>query len=181
MAFVLSNQENIDLLLFLVNLAIALGTIAIVLWLLLWLRLKNLEKVAHLKRRPLPSRFINLNSQKPPTTLLARPITANRPNNTFAKNLGRNSTVNITTIRNPRANHLDRPNTYTKSLKQVSKISRQSINLRWRWLLAIAIACMIGIAIALLQLGNSLIGSEYVTLIWMLIGLGLVISAAYVL
>ncbi|MEI6063200.1 MAG: hypothetical protein WCQ26_01285 [Pseudanabaena sp. ELA748] len=63
-------------------------------------------------------------------------------------------------------------------LKRAPKRARNS---RWQWFLAIAIACITGTAIALLQLGNGLLSPEYTAFIWLCIGLGLVVSAAYIL
>jgi len=53
MAIVLSNQENMDLLLFLGKLAIALGAIAIAMLLIVWLHLKKLEKRLYWSRNQL--------------------------------------------------------------------------------------------------------------------------------
>ena len=65
-----------------------------------------------------------------------------------------------------------------RPLKRAPKPARNS---RWQWFLAIAIACITGTAIALLQLGNGLLSPEYTAFIWLCIGLGLVVSAAYIL
>ena len=60
MAIVLSSPENINFLLFLVKLAIAIGTIAILLVLVFWLRLKNIEKRMYLHRKSLISLMLRL-------------------------------------------------------------------------------------------------------------------------
>ena len=56
MAIVLSNQQNIEFLLFLSHLAIALGGLAIVLWLCFWLRIIRLEKRMYRYRQHFHSR-----------------------------------------------------------------------------------------------------------------------------
>ncbi|MFN5725379.1 MAG: hypothetical protein ACK48D_01280, partial [Pseudanabaena sp.] len=73
MAIVLSLQENMDLLLILVKLAIALGSIAITLLLLFWLRLKKIEKRIYQKRRQLKSRFNQNITPKSSQKILPKP------------------------------------------------------------------------------------------------------------
>jgi hypothetical protein len=59
MALVLSEQQNIDLLMLLVRLAIAIGAIAILLVLVFWLRLKKIEKRIYLmSKKPSKSRLV---------------------------------------------------------------------------------------------------------------------------
>ena len=65
--------------------------------------------------------------------------------------------------------------------KPVKRSHKHPRNSRWQWFLAITIACITGTAIALLQLGNGLLSPEYTAFFWICIGLGLVVSAAYVL
>jgi hypothetical protein len=67
------------------------------------------------------------------------------------------------------------------SPKPLKRSPKRFRNHRWQWFLAITIACILGTAIALLQLGNGLLSPEYTSFIWVCIGLGLVVSAAYVL
>jgi hypothetical protein len=71
-----------------------------------------------------------------------------------------------------------RPKPSSKVLKKTFKYDK---NFRWQWFLAILVASIIGIAIAMLQMINGLLSPEYSTLIWLCIGIGLVISAAYIL
>jgi len=158
MALVLSNSENIDLLLFWVKLASALGAIAIALLFLFWLRLKKIENRIH-KKKHLKSR---LNRKTPQKTRVSTQFKSNR-------------SENLTTApkRSPQT-QVYRQAPRSTSLKKSIKRSGNS-----RWLLAIAIASITGIAIALLQLGNGLISPEYTTLIWLFIGVGLVIGATY--
>ena len=141
MAIVLPDQQNIDLLIFLVKLVIALGTIAIALLLLFWLRLKKLEKRIYLGRKQLKSRYRQNAPQKSRGTQIYS--------------------------QTPRQRHVAR-----NSLKRSAKF-------RWRWLLAIAIACITGTAIAIFQLGNSLISPEFMPFIWLLIGITLVVGATF--
>ena len=143
MAIVLSNQENIELLLLLLKLTLFIGVIAIVLLLLIWFRLKNLEKRIYLSKRHLKSRF---NQRIPQKT--------------------KKSPVN-TQIYRPALSHT--------SLK---KISKRASNFRLRWLFAIA--SITGIAIALMQLGNSFISPEFMPFIWLFIGVTLFMSATFV-
>ncbi|MCY7332924.1 MAG: hypothetical protein LH649_09755 [Pseudanabaena sp. CAN_BIN31] len=158
MALVLSNSENIDLLLFWVKLASALGAIAIALLFLFWLRLNKIENRIY-KKKHLKSR---LNRRTPQKTRVSTQFKSNR-------------SENLTTApkRSPQT-QVYRQAPRSTSLKKSIKRSGNS-----RWLLAIAIASITGIAIALLQLGNGLISPEYTTLIWLFIGVGLVIGATY--
>ena len=145
MAIVLSDQQNIDLLIFLIKLVIALGTIVIALLLLFWLRLKKLEKRIYLGRKQLKSRYRQNAPQKSRGTQIYS--------------------------QTPRQRHVAQ-----NSLKRSAK---SSANFRWRWLLAIAIACITGTAIAIFQLGNSLISPEFMPFIWLLIGITLVVGATF--
>jgi len=74
MAIVLSNQENMELLLFLLKLTLSTGAIAIVLLLLIWFRLKNLEKRIYLSKRHLKSRFNQRIPQKTKKSLVTTQI-----------------------------------------------------------------------------------------------------------
>jgi len=160
MAIVLSNQENINLLLTLVKVAIAIGVLAIIMGLLFWLRLKNLEKRIYLSRKPLHPRFASRNNLKIPKTVMA----------TTTSHRSRDKTTHIY----PPKTQFYRPKTSVKP----SKISPQpSGKSGWRWLVAIAIASVTGIAIALLQFSNGLINFDLMPLVWLLIGLVLVIAA----
>ena len=145
MAIVLSNQENIELLLLLLKLTLFIGVIAIVLLLLIWFRFKNLEKRIYLSKRQLKSRF----NQRIPQKTEKSPVTT----------------------------QLHRPTLSHTSLKKISKRAR---NFRWRWLFAIAIASITGIAIAIMQLGNSFISPEFMPFIWLFIGVTLFMSATFV-
>ena len=145
MAIVLSNQENIELLLFLLKLTLLTGVTTIFLLLLIWFRLKNLEKRIHLSKRHLKSRFNQRIPQKTKKLSVAAP--------------------------------LYRPTLSPTSLK---KISKRADNFRWRWLFVIAIASITGIAIALMQLGNSFISPEFMPFVWLFIGVTLFMSATFV-
>ena len=145
MAIVLSNQENIELLLFLLKLTLLTGVTTIFLLLLIWFRLKNLEKRIHLSKRHLKSRF----NQRIPQKTKKLPVSA----------------------------PLYRPTLSPTSLK---KISKRADNFRWRWLFVIAIASITGIAIALMQLGNSFISPEFMPFVWLFIGVTLFMSATFV-
>ncbi len=88
MAIVLSNQQNIEFLLFLSNLAIALGGLAIVLWFCFWLRIIRLEKRMYRYRQHFQSRpraksaARNQKLATIPTSMRhgqTRPTTVNRP------------------------------------------------------------------------------------------------------
>jgi hypothetical protein len=174
MAIVLSLQENIDLLLILVKLAIALGTIAIVLVLLFWLRLKKIENRIYQSRKQLRSRFTpKITHPKSPKILPksnhssgSTHIFANRPTGNFT----------ATTQRSPQTQvYLSTP--YPKLLKRSIK---RSSRVRLQWLWAIMIASITGMAIALMQLGNNFISPEYMPMIWLLIGVTLVMSATFI-
>jgi len=158
MALVLSNSENIDLLLFWVKLAVALGAIAIALLFLFWLRLKKIENRIYQKKQ-LKSQLNQKISQK----------------TRISTQFGSTRSSHLTTApkRSPKT-QVYRQAPRSISLKKSIKRSANS-----RWLLAIAIASITGVAIALLQLGNSFISPEYATLIWLFIGVGLVIGATY--
>jgi hypothetical protein len=189
MAIVLSNQENIDLLLILVKVAIALGAIAIVLWFLFWLRLKNLEKRLYFGRKQLQSQFSVRNpqktyAQKTQRTLVATQI-AHRPTTNVRTNVRTNVKTNaqINRKRSSLITHItqvDRPTTYGNYPKTLKKSPKRSVKSNWRWGLAISLASITGIAIALLQLGNSLISPEFTTLLWFSIGVMIVVSATLV-
>ena len=145
MAIVLSNQENIELLLLLLKLTLFIGAISIVLLLLIWFRFKNLEKRIYLSKRHLKPRF----NQRIPKKTKKSPVTSQ--------------------IYRPTLSHI--------SLK---KISKRASNFRWRWLFVIAIASITGIAIAIMQLGNSFISPEFMPFIWLFIGMTLFMSATFV-
>jgi len=129
MALVLSNQENIDLLLFWLRLAVGICSVAIAALVIFWLRLKNLEK------RLVPK-----------------------------KNTTRHS---------PHLGKLPQSKT-TRYLRSAHKRTFNYGRLPWRWLWAIA--SIAGVAIAL---GNGFIGSEITTFLWLLIGVILVVVAAF--
>lgn len=166
MALVLANPENINLLLFLVKLAIAIGTITILLLLVFWLRLKNIEKRMYLRKKSLTPR---LNRPKPKKQVLV----------TTQVGLPRQT-------RNLVANHQRSPMTQVfhdsskTSAKTLIKPSKRNVHRRLPWLLAIAIASITGIAIALIQLGNGLISPEISTYIWFFIGVMLIVSASFI-
>ena len=173
MAIVLSLSENIDLLLFLVKMAIAMGAIAIFLFILFWLRLKNIEKRIYQRRRHLKSRFTQKVTHSTPQKILSKPqrsfgstqAIANRP------------VSNLAVSKQSPQTQVYRSTPYPKLLKKSPKRSR-SVRLRWLW--AIAIASITGIAIALMQIGNSLISPEYMPIIWLLVGVTLVMSATFI-
>lgn len=160
MAIVLSSQENIELLLVLAKLAIALSALTIILVLLFWIRLKKVEKRIYLSRKKLNPRFV----QKTPQKTQRSPVTTQGSLSRPINNLNHSRT------------QVYRQNSYAKPL---SKLSQRSSNFRWRWLFAIAIASITGMAIALMQLGNSFVSPEFTLLIWLLIGVMLVASATF--
>ncbi len=160
MAIVLSTQDNIELLLMLVKVAIAIGVLAIAMGLLFWLRLKKLEKRIYLSRKHLNQRIASRNYPKKAKTIMA--ATASHRYNGNANYIP------------PQKTQFYHPPTLAKP----SKISpRHSGKSGWRWLVAIAIAIVTGIAIALLQFSNGLINFDLMPLIWLLIGLTLFIGA----
>ena len=140
MAIVLSSPENINFLLFLVKLAIAIGTIAILLVLVFWLRLKNIEKRMYLHRKSLTPRLKRSNPKKQSLVTKQARLPA----------------------------------------KTLIKPSKRNGGGRLPWLLAIAIASITGVAIALMQLANSLISPEISTFIWFFIGVMLIVSASFI-
>jgi hypothetical protein len=160
MAIVLSSPENINLLFFLVKLAIAIGAIAILLLLVFWLRLKNIEKRMYFKRRSLTPR---LNSPLAPRLKRSQPKKQSLVTTQVTTQAGsQRQTSNLV------ANHRRSP----------IKPSKRNSNGRLPWLLAIAIASVTGVAIALMQLANSLISPEISTFIWFFIGVMLIVSAS---
>jgi hypothetical protein len=177
MAIVLSLSENIDLLLFLVKLAIAMAAIAISLFILFWLRLKNIEKRIDQRRSHLKSRF---------TQKFTRKSTQTNPQKTLSKpqrSLGsthaisNRPTSNLAVSKRSPQTQVDRSTAYPRLLKKSPKRSR-SVRLGWLW--AIMIASIMGIAIALMQIGNSFISPEYMSIIWLLVGVTLVMSATFI-
>ena len=163
MAIVLSSQENIDLLLTLVKVAIAIGVLAIAMGLLFWFRLRNLERHIYSSRKPLKPRFAYRNYRnhlKTPRTVMA----------TTTSPRSRDKTTQLY----PQKTQLYRPKTMIKPSKTALRHSGKS---SWRWLVAISIASVTGIAIALLQFSNGFISLDLMPLIWLLIGLALVIGA----
>jgi hypothetical protein len=174
MAIVLSLQENIDLLLLLVKLAIALGSIAITLLLFFWLRLKKIEKRIYQGRRQLKPRFNQNITPKTSQKRLSNPY----------KSFGSTQVITNRTIGNLATVNKRSPKTQvyitTSSSKLLQKPKRRSSRVRLHWLWAIMIASMTGMAIALMQLGNSFISPEYMPIVWLLIGLTLVISATFI-
>ncbi len=188
MAIVLSNSEDINLLFFLVKIAITISMIAVLLLLIFELRLRNIEKRLYLKKKPLAPRLKR--SQPKQKSLVTTQVTTqigsrNQPSNLVAnyqrspmtrvinesfkvkpraKNSGKNST------RNPAKN-------LTKTLIKPSKRNDHGQSL---WLFAIAIASITAVLIALMQFGNSLISPEISTFIWFFIGVLLVVSASFI-
>jgi hypothetical protein len=155
MAIVLSSPENINFLFFLVKLAIAIGAIAILLLLVFWLRLKNIEKRMYFKRRSLtPPRLKR--SQPKKQSLVTTQVTTQAGS--------QRQTSNLVT------NHRRSP----------IKPSKRNDHSLFPWLLAIAIASITGIAIAVMQLANSLISPEISTFIWFFIGVMLIVSASFI-
>jgi len=161
MAIVLSNQENIDLLLFLVKLVIAIGSLMILLVLLFWVRLRKIENRLYQRKTKLSPRFVHRVPQKTQRFIASNQGLSNRSPNNF----------------NSSRSQIYRQPSHTQVFK---KSSQRSSNSRWRWLFAIAIASVTGIAIALIQLGNSFISTDFTLLIWLLIGITLVASATFV-
>jgi hypothetical protein len=161
---VLSLQENIDLLLLLVKLAIALGSIAIALLLIFWLRLKKIENRIYQRRKQIKPRFSQNITLKTSQKILPKPH----------KSFG--STQVIANKRLPKTQMYSS----NPSPKTFPKPKRRSRRVRLQWLWAIMIASMTGMAIALMQIGNSFISPEYMPIIWLLIGITLVMSAAFI-
>ncbi|MBD2178158.1 hypothetical protein H6F42_14655 [Pseudanabaena sp. FACHB-1998] len=166
MALVLSNQENMDLLLLLVKIAIAVGAIAIFLLLWFWLRLKKLEKRLYLNRQ-------QLRTQVTPNRLLRLPV-ASKP---IPKRLANSSTKLIISRQAFPVTQVHRPKTSVTSFKKFHK--SHNLHGRSRWILAILLASITGMAIAIMQLGNSFISPELMPLVWVLIGLMLLASATF--
>ena len=178
MAVVLSLQENIDLLLWLVKLAFGTGAIAIIFLLLFWFRLHKIERRLY-RSKSIKSRLVprimtqsqvyrQASSPDAPSSHIAT------VQNKFQSKVQRRSPQ--TQLQTKIQPQIYRRTPYPKTLKRSARRNRNS-----RWLLAIAIACITGTAIALLQMNNGLLSPEYTTLIWLCIGVGLVVSAAYVL
>jgi Flp pilus assembly protein TadB len=71
MALVLSNQENIDLLLFWLKLAVGICCVAIAALVLFWLRLKKLEK--RIASQKISTKFAQRNLSRHPHRLLKLP------------------------------------------------------------------------------------------------------------
>jgi hypothetical protein len=173
MAIFLPVQENIDLLLLLVKFAIALGTIAIALSLLFWLRLKQIENRIYQKRRKLKPRFNQNITQKTSQKILSKPQKALDSTQVTANRLmGNLLTANQ---RSPKTQVY----ISTSSPKLLQRSKRRSSRVRFHWLWAM-IAGLIGMAIALMQIGNSFISPEYMPIVWLLIGVTLVMSATFI-
>jgi ABC-type multidrug transport system fused ATPase/permease subunit len=170
MAVVLSLYENMDLLLFLVKLAVTLGAIAIALLILFWLRLRQIETHIY-KSKSLKSRL----NQKISARVLPRALSRGQRSLPINQSLSK--------INHPKAHQTQvySQNSSTNVLKKRSDrfFKTRPRHFRWHWLLAIAIASITGIAIALLQLGSNLISPDLMPLIWLLIGVTLVVSATF--
>ena len=174
MAIVLPVQENIDLLLLLVKLAIAFCPIAIALLFVFWLRLKKIEKRIYQKRRQLKPRFNQNITQKTSQKIFSKPQKALGSTQVIAnRSMGNLATANQ---RSPKTQIY----ISTSSPKLLPKSKRRSSRVRLHWLWAIMIASITGMAIALMQIGNSLISPEYMPIIWLLIGVTLVMSATFI-
>ena len=174
MAIVLSLQENMDLLLILVKLAIALGSIAITLLLLFWLRLKKIEKRIYQKRRQLKSRFNQNITPKSSQKILPKPHQSLNSSQVISnRSMGNLTAVNK---RSPKTQFY----ITTSPPKLLPKSKRRSGRVHLHWLWAIMIASMTGMAIALMQLGNSFISPVYMPIVWLLIGVTLVLSATFI-
>ena len=180
MAIVLSNQENIDLLLFLVKLAIALGAIAIALFLLFWLRLKKLEKSLYLRRKQVKPRLAERTLQRKGVVsqVLSKPTVSNLTTNRQRSPETQVYRPSLHT-QNPHSKSSQK-SANKPANKPANKLVKHSKHSRWSWFLAIAIASITGMAIALIQLGNILISPEFTPLVWLLIGVMLVVSATFV-
>jgi len=178
MAVVLSLQENIDLLLWLVKLAFGTGAIAIIFLLLFWFRLHKIERRLYhsksIKSRLVPRIMTQSQVYRQASSPDAPSSHIATIQNKFQSKVQRRSPQ--TQLQTKIQPQIYRRTPYPKTLKRSARRNRNS-----RWLLAIAIACITGIAIALLQMNNGLLSPEYTTLIWLCIGVGLVVSAAYVL
>ena len=171
MAIVLSSPENIDFLLLLVKLAIAIGTITILLLLVFWLRLKNIEKRMYLRKKSLTPR---LNRPKPKKqTLVTTQVGLPRQTRNLVANHQRSPMTQV-------FYESSKTSAKTSSAKNLLKPSKRNVHRPLPWLLAIAIASITGIAIALMQLGNGLISPEISTFIWFFIGVMLIVSASFI-
>jgi len=177
MAIVLSSPENINFLFFLVKLAIAIGTITILLLLVFLLRLKNIEKRMYLIKNPLKKR---LNHPKPKKqSLVTTKIGLPRQTSNLVNNYDRSPMTQV---------FYESPKTSAKTTKILAKTltktlvkpSKRNGHGRLSWFLAIAIASITGIAIALIQLGNAWISPEISTFIWFFIGVMLIVSASLI-
>jgi hypothetical protein len=162
MAIVLSSPENINLLFFLVKLAIAIGAIAILFLLVFWLRLKNIEKRMYFKRRSLTS---HLNSSMAPRLKQSQP---------------KKQSLVTTQVKTQSGSQRQTSNLVANHRRSPIKPSKRNDHSLLPWLLAIAIASVTGVAIALMQLANSLISPEISTFIWFFIGVMLIVSASFI-
>jgi hypothetical protein len=174
MAIVLSLQENMDLLILLVKLAIAVGSIAIALLFVFWLRLKKIEKHIYQRRRQLKPRFNQNITQKTSQKILSKPQKSLGSTHVIANRLTAN--IAATNQRSPKTQVY----VTNSSPKLLQKTKKRSSRVRLHWLWAIMIASMTGMVIALMQIGNSLISPEYMPIIWLLIGVTLVMSATFI-
>jgi len=173
MAIVLSSSDNIELLIFLVKLAIAIGAVVMVLILIFWFRLKKIEKRMYLVKKPLKHKLAEPKLKKHQKSLVTTQVGSHRP---------------ISNLKNLSDNHRRSPinqglakfsQPLTKSLTKVAtKSTKRSSN--WRWLWLFAIASLTGIAIALMQSGNSFVSPEIAPFVWFFIGVMLVVSATCV-
>jgi DNA integrity scanning protein DisA with diadenylate cyclase activity len=174
MAIVLSSTENIDLLLFLVKLAIAIGAIVILLVLIFWFRLKKIEKRMYLNKKTFKSRLNQLKpkQQSSQKSMMATQLGARRQTGNLVAS-HRRSPVNQV--------FCEPPKTQARNLtKTLIKPTKRNGHRHLSWLLAIAIASITGIAIAVMQLGNGFISPEITTFIWLVIGVMLVVSATFI-
>jgi hypothetical protein len=174
MAIFLPVQANIDLLLLLVKFAIALGTIAIALLLVFWLRLQKIEKRIYQKRRKLKPRFSQNIKPKTSQKILSKPQKLSDLTQVIAnRSIGNLTAANKRSLKTKVLASTSFP-------KLLQKTKRRSRRVRLHWLWAMMIASMTGMVIALMQIGHSFISPEYMPIIWLLVGVTLIMSATFI-
>jgi hypothetical protein len=172
MAILLPVQENIDLLLLLVKLAISLGSVAIALLLLFWLRLKKIENRIYQKGRQLKPRVRQNITQKTSQKILPKPQKSLGSTQVIAKR----SMGNLAAAKKRSLKTQVLSTSFPKLLQKSKRLSSR-IRLHWLWAM---IAGLIGLTLALMQIGNIFIRPEYMPIVWLLIGVTLVMSATFI-
>ncbi|NUN65359.1 hypothetical protein HCU40_11480 [Pseudanabaena biceps] len=175
MAYVLSNQENMGFFITIAIVAASFSVFAIALF-TLFKRLRKLENFVYRRKKSLKPRFVS----KPSTKVR----TKTKVNTVIAPHSSSYNPVKInqpkTQPRSPQTQVYSKPSyspPYSKSIKKSPyRVTRSASRVWW---LAIAMAIIMGVAIALAPTSSILTNPDYLTAILMLVGLGLVIGAAY--